>query len=72
MLQNTFQLRYYQQDAVNVLKHGKYEGMTVNEVYKQNPSYIDFCIENQTSFTGLFQRFLQEREMAANALMKQI
>ena len=62
----------YNNIADTVLKYGKYEGMTVNEVYKQNPSYIDFCIENQTSFTGLFQRFLQEREMAANALMKQI
>ena len=64
-------MKFY--DIDSVFTFGKYEGMTIAEVYEQDPKYIKYCEENIDEFyvSPSVMRELKEmgRSMNDNALM---
>lgn len=41
-------MKFYELDSV--FTFGKYEGMTIKEVFERDPKYIDFCYNNIDEF----------------------
>lgn len=51
-----------------VLQNGKYAGTTIQEVWDTNKGYIQFCIDNNTSFKPIFEKFLLQQQKIAQLL----
>lgn len=51
-----------------VLQNGKYAGTTIQEVWDTNKGYIQFCIDNNTSFKPIFEKFLAQQQKIAQLL----
>ena len=51
-----------------VLQNGKYAGTTIQEVWDMNKGYVQFCIDNNTSFKPIFEKFLLQQQKIAQLL----
>lgn len=45
-----------------VLQTGKFQGKTVQEVYENSRWYVNFCIEKDTSYKPIFEKYIKEMQ----------
>jgi len=60
-MQKVFTEKVKNKDAGSlILQTGKFAGKTVEEVYTNSRWYVDFCIEKNTSYKPIFEKYIME------------